>query len=223
MVVRIDDYKIKEVTNEEVIKKWLYIYKGSKEEQDFLASTKDDQQRILKTKKFKKRAKIYRKRLASISWFMKTLKQEIAVRANKEDNVTGHFWEGRFKSIPINTNEGYEKLMHTMAYVALNPIRAAMADDPEYAHYTGLYKRLKIKKIEEQIKKEKQKLTKCNTKYNTDIQKDKVKKEELEYKIKEKEKEIIKVKGLPGFINCYKELINTEQNKFKFTIPFTFK
>ena len=36
-----------------------------------------------------------RERLASISWFMRILKQRIARRAHREDGVTGHFWEGR--------------------------------------------------------------------------------------------------------------------------------
>jgi len=41
---------------------------------------------------------IYRKRLMSISWFMKLLNEYIAKRANSEDNVTGNFFESRFKS-----------------------------------------------------------------------------------------------------------------------------
>lgn len=40
----------------------------------------------------------FRKRLMSISWFMKLLNEYIARSANIEDNVTGLFWESRFKS-----------------------------------------------------------------------------------------------------------------------------
>ncbi|MCB1586782.1 MAG: hypothetical protein KDI52_10900, partial [Xanthomonadales bacterium] len=40
----------------------------------------------------------YRKRLMSVSWFMKLLNEYIAREANKEDKVKGHFWESRFKS-----------------------------------------------------------------------------------------------------------------------------
>ena len=41
----------------------------------------------------KKIAKEYRKRLMSISWFMKCLNEYIALKANAEDNCKGHFYD----------------------------------------------------------------------------------------------------------------------------------
>jgi len=49
---------------------------------------------------------IRRARLASLSWFMRLLKQRIARRANREDGVTGHFWEGRFQSVRLLDQTG---------------------------------------------------------------------------------------------------------------------
>ncbi len=42
-------------------------------------------------------AALYRERLTSLSWFMRELNMSIAKRANKEDKVTGRFWESRFR------------------------------------------------------------------------------------------------------------------------------
>jgi len=81
----------------------------------------------------------YRKRLASPSWFMKAVRENIARRANREDGVGGAFWDGRYKC---------RKLLDEAAiiicgiYVDLNQIRAGETLTPETSIHTSAFDRI---------------------------------------------------------------------------------
>lgn len=89
-----------------------------------------------------KLTEIYIKRLMNISWFMIMLNQDIAFKANAEDGCKGHFFESRFKSQALLDERA---LLICMAYVDLNPIRAAIAFSAEGSDYTSIQERINQK------------------------------------------------------------------------------
>ena len=83
--------------------------------------------------------KKYRKRLSSISWFMKALRENISLRANAEDETTGAFWDGRFRCRSL---EDQASILVCGIYVDLNQIHAAEAQTPEESTHTSAYDRI---------------------------------------------------------------------------------
>jgi hypothetical protein len=82
---------------------------------------------------------VWRTKLSSISWYMRCLNQPIARQANLEDRCTGKFWESRFTSQALKTEEA---LLSCMAYVDLNPVRTGIATRPETSGYTSIQERI---------------------------------------------------------------------------------
>lgn len=83
------------------------------------------------------RVNVWRSRLADLCWFMKAFKEPIARRANREDDCSGAFWEGRFHSVPLLDQAA---LIACLAYIDLNPIRAKVADRPKTSKHTSGYR-----------------------------------------------------------------------------------
>lgn len=120
----------------EVLERWLTLHKGPvlvqryRRGEALSPAEKDAVSDIIQ---------VWRNRLQDLSWFMKCLNEPIARIANAEDGCTGHFWESRFKSQALLSEEA---LLSCMAYVDLNPIRAGMAKTPESSEHTSIRERI---------------------------------------------------------------------------------
>ncbi|MCG8613416.1 MAG: transposase [Pseudomonadales bacterium] len=135
IVIKLNPNEAESWSQDEVLTRWCALFKGPILVQKYLRGDTLD---TAEQKTLESLAKRYRERLTDLSWFMKCLNEPIARRANREDDCTGHFWEARYRSQALLTEEA---LLSCMAYVDLNPVRAAIADKPETSDHTSLKER----------------------------------------------------------------------------------
>ncbi len=136
IVVRMDPQAASEWSDQTVAERWLRVFPGHWDG-DFARRAADveiDQSRLAAVVGDSGWIALRRERLGSLSWFMRCLCEVIARRANAEDDCTGRFWEGRYSSTPLLDKPA---LLACMAYVDLNPVRAAMASDIEQSDHTS--------------------------------------------------------------------------------------
>ncbi len=122
----------------DVARRWLLLYPKRRDAKVLPLEPSDKEIRQLT--KDEERISELRQRLASISWFMKCLKEYIARKANKEDGCTGRFWEARFKSTALLDEAA---VLACLVYVDLNPIRANLAETPETSYFTSAEERIR--------------------------------------------------------------------------------
>ena len=143
LVLHVDTQRAQQWSDEEVIVRWSGLYKGPElltkyNAGESLSSFEEEALIAL--------VEVWRTRLGSLSWYMRCLNEVIARMANEEDNCTGRFWEGRFKSQAL-LNEA--ALTSCMAYVDLNPIRAGLSEALENSEFTSIQERIYIYKQNE--------------------------------------------------------------------------
>ena len=136
VVLHVDVKQTQVWSDYDVVQRWHRLHKGTLLTQMFArGDTIGKGQRLTLDNTITE----YRRRLHDISWLMRNLNEYIARRANKEDECTGRFWEGRFKSQALLDEAA---LLSCMAYVDLNPIRTKIAKTPETSKHTSIKKRL---------------------------------------------------------------------------------
>jgi hypothetical protein len=136
VLLRIDSARTRDWSDEDVARRWLRLFSIRDVDGNALpvAATRlrqlaEDVEAVGKL----------RGRLASLSWFMKCLKEPLARLANKEDGCSGAFFEGRFRSVAVLDEAS---LLATAAYIDLNPVAAGVAPTPEASAHTSFRARL---------------------------------------------------------------------------------
>ena len=127
-------------SDKELAIRWLRVFPGRRLEEHLGEPTETDVAMLVQDKI---RLAEVRQRMSDISWFMRALSEPIARMANRQDQCSGRFWEGRFKAQRITDEAG---LLACAMYVDLNPVRAAMAETPEQSRHTSAYDRIKASK-----------------------------------------------------------------------------
>jgi len=136
LVLKIDVDKAKSLTQKDIINRWCQITKGHAVATKYMNGDAliDGEVMLLDALLAE-----WHERLSSISWFMRCLNEEIARKANREDECKGAFWEGRFKSQALLDEQA---LLACMMYVDLNPIRAGIADSLLSSDFTSIQERV---------------------------------------------------------------------------------
>ena len=136
LVLKVCPEQLVGLSEEDIMDRWCALFKGPlliqnyRSGEDLIPIEREAVSDIVNT---------WRSKLASISWFMRCLNQPIARQANLEDKCTGKFWESRFTSQALRSEEA---LLSCMAYVDLNPVRAGIATCPEASSHTSIRERI---------------------------------------------------------------------------------
>jgi REP element-mobilizing transposase RayT len=135
-VIYVDTQRARRWSDTEVVHRWQKLFRAPMliERYQSAEATESEQ------KAAREIIELWRSRLSNVSWFMRCLNEYLARRANGEDECTGRFWEGRFKSQALLDEAG---LLTAMAYVDLNPVRAGIAETPDDAQFTSIYQRIR--------------------------------------------------------------------------------
>jgi hypothetical protein len=136
LVLKVNQDEQKDISDDDIIDRWCSLFKGPLLIQQYRAGKSLEPFEMAAISDI---VAVWRHRLGDISWFMRCLNQNIARQANIEEGCTGRFWECRFHSQALKTEEA---LISCMAYVDLNLIRASLAESPESSDFTSIQERI---------------------------------------------------------------------------------
>jgi hypothetical protein len=109
--------RISQVWPERKVRAWLEVYKGAP------VSLRQNMEAELT------------RRMHNLPDFMRVLKQSFSAWYNKQHNLYGVFWDGRYRSLVLKDTP--EALCSVAAYIDLNPVRAGICKDPHAYSWSG--------------------------------------------------------------------------------------
>ncbi len=136
LVLHVNQEQADAWSDDEVINRWTELFPRNAALIETLRNNKSNR---AAQKHLKQHVNLWRERLMDISWFMRCLNEPIARQANQEDECSGRFWEGRFKSQALLDEKA---LITCMTYVDLNPVRAGLSESLENSDFTSIQERL---------------------------------------------------------------------------------
>jgi REP element-mobilizing transposase RayT len=136
LVLYVDVEAAEKLSFDEVIDRWLLLFKGPPVAQKYKSGSPLT---TIEQNSLANWVEVWRDRLKDLSWYMRCLNENIARRANAEDECKGRFWEGRFHSQALLDEAA---VVSCMAYVDLNPIRANLCRSLKDSEFTSIQERL---------------------------------------------------------------------------------
>lgn len=137
LVLRVNTGEAEQWSDQQIMDHWSLLFQLPVLISRYQHGEANSEAEICKAKEI---LSLWRERLMNISWFMRSLNEHLARRANQEDRCTGRFWEGRFKSQALLDEAA---VLTCMSYVDLNPIRAKITLTPEDSDYTSIQQRIR--------------------------------------------------------------------------------
>ncbi len=136
LLVRVQPIDAEGLDDEEVLSRLVHLYAENK-----CTYLREVWQRCGDAESRRRFLSPFRKRIGNLSDFMKTLKQRFSQWYNRRKDREGTLWEGRFRSVLLQHEEGKEGLGPLVRFVAgyidLNPVRAKMVARAEDGFWSG--------------------------------------------------------------------------------------
>ena len=161
LVLFVNEQQARDWDDAEVVKRWTALFPRNA---TLVATLQKNNYSKAASRRLQQQIDLWRERLMDISWFMRCVNETVARQANREDECSGRFWEGRFKSQALLDEKA---LVTCMAYVDLNPIRAGITDSLENSDFTSIQERLihHAKKVKNQSYRQHRLLARRTTKH----------------------------------------------------------